>query len=161
MRASVLAARARRPRPEREAVGHALATHGLPAWSGRRIVAAFASFGSEPPTGPLLAGLREAGVRVLLPVVDGRSLDWVDGDERLGVTAVEAAEVVVVPALAVDRAGNRLGRGRGYYDRALRTVTAPVIAVGYDEELVDRVPVEPHDRRVDGFLSPAGLVWFG
>jgi 5-formyltetrahydrofolate cyclo-ligase len=68
-----------------------------------------------------------------------------------------AASVVVVPALSVDRDGNRLGRGRGYYDRALSDIKAPVVAVVYDDELIDVVPAEPHDRRVDAVLRPRGL----
>jgi 5-formyltetrahydrofolate cyclo-ligase len=53
-----------------------------------------------------------------------------------------------------------LGRGRGYYDRALTAVAAPVVAVGYDDELVDAVPIEPHDQRVQAMLRPAGYVPF-
>jgi 5-formyltetrahydrofolate cyclo-ligase len=69
---------------------------------------------------------------------------------------VRDADVVLVPALAVDRDGHRLGRGRGYYDRALESVTAPVVAVVYDDDVIDDVPIEPHDRCVDGRLTPSG-----
>jgi 5-formyltetrahydrofolate cyclo-ligase len=65
--------------------------------------------------------------------------------------------MVLVPALAVDRAGNRLGRGAGYYDRALTKTRAQVVAVIYDDELVDAVPHEPHDRLVDAALRPSGV----
>jgi len=175
MRVELLAARSARPVEARAAAGLALARHALAAWSGVGSVAAYASFGTEPPTRPMLDALAAAGVDVLLPVVTGDALDWaayrpeamVPGElgipepagARLGAGAVAHCEVVVVPALAVDRAGHRLGRGRGYYDRALAAVTAPVVAVGYDEELVEAVPVEPHDRSVDGMLRPAGLRW--
>jgi 5-formyltetrahydrofolate cyclo-ligase len=67
------------------------------------------------------------------------------------------AAIVVVPALSVDRRGNRLGRGRGYYDRALSDLAGSVVAVVYDDELIDEVPAEPHDRRVDAVLQPRGL----
>jgi 5-formyltetrahydrofolate cyclo-ligase len=121
----------------------------------------------------LLDALRAAGVRVLLPVVTGERLDWAtyDGEgalaegplglaepsgHRLGSDALAAADVVLVPALAVDRSGHRLGRGRGYYDRALAAVSVPVIAVVFDDDVIDDVPVEAHDRDVDGWLSPSG-----
>jgi 5-formyltetrahydrofolate cyclo-ligase len=129
--------------------------------------------GTEPPTRPLLDTLRTTGVRVLLPVITGERLDWAtyDGEaalaegplglseptgRRLGSEALSAADVVLVPALAVDRSGHRLGRGRGYYDRALAAVTVPVIAAVFDDDVIDDVPVEAHDRSVDGWLAPSG-----
>jgi 5-formyltetrahydrofolate cyclo-ligase len=130
--------------------------------------------GSEPSTRRLLDDLTAAGVRVLLPVVDGERLDWAAytgaGDltaGRLGIAeptgprlsprALADAELVIVPALAVDRAGIRLGRGGGYYDRALADVTTSTVAIVYDTELLDHVPAEPHDHRIDAVLRPAGL----
>jgi 5-formyltetrahydrofolate cyclo-ligase len=72
------------------------------------------------------------------------------------VAAVARADAVLVPALAVDRAGNRLGRGGGSYDRALARVgpLIPLIALLYDDELVDRVPVEGHDLPVRAVVRP-------
>ena len=70
-------------------------------------------------------------------------------------------ELVVVPALAVDRRGNRLGRGAGFYDRALAgSRPATVVAVIYDDELLDTVPAEAHDVPVHAVLTPAGLTAF-
>lgn len=147
------------------------------------VVAGYVGVGSEPPTLPLLAALRDAGARVLLPVVlpDGL-LEWgwlppsFDALERgplglleppapfLGQEALGSAGLVLVPALAVDRQGNRLGRGRGYYDRALAALSdaspVRVLAVVFDDELVDDVPAEAHDRPVDGALLPSGAVMF-
>jgi 5-formyltetrahydrofolate cyclo-ligase len=71
--------------------------------------------------------------------------------------ALQQAEVVVVPALAADRTGVRLGRGRGYYDRALTRSVGRIVAVVYDDELMPALPSEPHDRRVDEVLQPSGL----
>ena len=62
-----------------------------------------------------------------------------------------------MPALAVDGEGNRLGRGGGSYDRALRRATGLTIAVLYDGERVDTVPAEPHDVRVHAVVTPSGL----
>lgn len=147
---------------------------------GARCLAAYVSIGTEPGTGPLLEHLRATGVMVLLPVVaaDG-SLDWAldegagrrrpgryglaePAGPRLGPARIASADLVVVPALAVDVAGNRLGRGGGGYDRALALVPpgTPVLAVVYAEEVLAAVPVEPHDRPVSGALTPGGWVGF-
>jgi 5-formyltetrahydrofolate cyclo-ligase len=172
-RAAASVRRAARLLEQRQAAGEALSRHGLAAFSGVGCVAAYLGVGTEPPTQPLLDALRAAGVRVLLPVIAGERLDWAtyygegalaEGPlglaeptgRRLGSDALSAADVVLVPALAVDRSGHRLGRGRGYYDRALAAVTVPVIAVVFDDDVIDDVPVEAHDRDVDGRLTPSG-----
>lgn len=133
-------------------------------------VAAYASLGTEPGTGPLRAALRAAGATVLLPVLqpDG-DLDWAvdEGDLRpglrgtlepsgpvLGREAVGRCAVLVVPALAVDRTGTRLGRGGGAYDRALARAHGRVLAALHDGELVDALPAESHDRPVHAAVVP-------
>lgn len=81
--------------------------------------------------------------------------------EMLGSDAVREARVLLVPALAVDGDGIRLGRGAGYYDRslALAVPSTFVIAVVRDEELVRRLPSESHDVPVSAVLTPSrGLV---
>jgi 5-formyltetrahydrofolate cyclo-ligase len=167
----------------RAAAGASLAAVAMAAPEVRdaRVVAAYVGVGSEPPTLALLDALLAAGVRVLLPVVAaGRTLDWggYSGESelvpvagggglsllepagtRLGPAALGSAAAVLVPALAVDRRGFRLGTGGGYYDRALGLVapTVPVLAVVYDDELFDAVPSERHDRPVTGALTPSGV----
>lgn len=152
----------------------------LPEVAGQPTVAAYWSFGSEPPTQPLLNALVARGVRVLLPVgtADG-DLSWApytSADDltpgrwslleptnpALGADAIGTASLVLVPALAVDRAGRRLGRGAGAYDRALTRVTSgvPRLAILYDGELVAGLPDEAHDQRVDGVVTPSGTVRF-
>jgi 5-formyltetrahydrofolate cyclo-ligase len=138
-------------------------------------VAAYASVGTEPDTSALLAALVGGPRAVLLPLLlpDG-DLDWArhDGELRagprrllqptgtpLGPGTVADCALVVVPALAVDRSGTRLGRGGGSYDRALARATGPVVAALHRGELVDRLPADPHDRPVHGVVLPgAGLV---
>jgi 5-formyltetrahydrofolate cyclo-ligase len=70
-----------------------------------------------------------------------------------------AGDVIVVPALALDAAGRRLGRGGGHYDRALAAVSGPLlVGVGYDWQLVGEVPAGPEDRRVDMVATETHLL---
>ena len=150
----------------------------LPETQMAGTVAAYWSIGAEPDTHGLLFGLWKRGSYVLLPVLlpDG-DLDWAsyEGPDSLrpgprgllepvealrGVSAVSSADLVLVPALAVDRSGLRLGRGGGSYDRALARVGAqvPTIALLYDPELVPVVPAGPHDQRVRMVARPSAGV---
>jgi 5-formyltetrahydrofolate cyclo-ligase len=182
LRRQLLGARAALPAPvleERSAALLRVVTE-TSLFGVARCLAAYVSIGTEPGTGPLLEHLRATGVRVLLPVLaaDG-PLDWAFDEgagrrrpgpyglseptgPRLGPARIAIADLVVVPALAVDMVGNRLGRGGGSYDRALALVPSgtPVLAVVYAEEVLDAVPVEPHDRLVTGALTPRGLLRF-
>lgn len=158
----------------RAAEAQALAEAALAVgWPGAT-VCAYVPVGTEPGSPALLDALRAAGRRVLLPIVTGREpLDWgvyfgadnlVAGPYglrepsglRLGPGAVANADAVLVPALAVDRRGVRLGRGAGHYDRSMGGVTAPRIAVVRAEEFVDRLPAEPHDVLMTAVLTPKG-----
>lgn len=178
LREAVLATRRRLTSTAQAQADHAIANQGLAQWRGAEAIAAYLSVGSEPPTIRLLDALIARGIRVLLPVIEGLALDWATytgpddltrgphglcepTSARLGADALLGADVVIVPALSVDRLGNRLGRGRGFYDRALIDVAAPIVAVVYDAELIDSVPTEPHDHRVDAVLRPAGFVPLG
>ncbi|MDX6562622.1 MAG: 5-formyltetrahydrofolate cyclo-ligase, partial [Gaiellales bacterium] len=79
------------------------------------------------------------------------------GGPSLGLQVIASAELVLAPALAVDGEGRRLGQGGGSYDRALTRTSAPVLAVVFDDEVVDAVPAELHDRPVTGVLTPSGI----
>ena len=170
-----LTRRRERPVHERTAAAAAVTTALLRGLAGARTLAAFVPDADEPGHGRLPAAFTQLGARVLLPVVppDGRQLAWaVDTGRlapgrfgllepmgpRLGATAIGAADVVVVPALAVARDGIRLGRGGGYYDRALQHVRddAVLVAVVFDDEFVDELPAEAHDRRVTAVVTPSG-----
>lgn len=143
-------------------------------------VAAYASMGTEPGTHDLIAALHANGTRVLLPVLQAdNDLDWAGYDgpgslertsrgllepsgARLGPQAVTQASTVLLPGLAVDRHGVRLGRGGGSYDRVLERLSAagthPALAVLlYAHEVVDAVPREPHDHLVDAAITPEGV----
>jgi 5-formyltetrahydrofolate cyclo-ligase len=173
-RARLRAARTALP-PERLATAAAALRRSLlPRLAAVQQLAAYVPAGPEPGSLDLLDDLLELGTTVLLPVVDDDGgLDWAvyagrrelvagqlrmlePAGPRLGAAAITAADVVLVPALAVDRSGNRLGRGAGYYDRALSRVRAstPVVALLHDGELVPRLPSDPWDRPVTAISSP-------
>ncbi len=177
LRARLLSARAQLSPQVREEGGRFLrdALLELPEMGMAGTVAAYYSIGTEPDTRRLLYALWKRGTYVLLPLLqpDGE-LDWASyegpdslvpgprgllepGEPARGVDAVARADVVLVPALAVDASGNRLGRGGGSFDRALARVgpLIPVIALLYDHELLDAVPAEPHDRPVNATARPA------
>lgn len=123
-------------------------------------LAAFRSLPTEPECGGIVDAVRGLGWQVILPVMlDDKDLTWVDADapgRLLGVDAIGEAVVVVVPALAIDRTGMRLGQGGGSYDRALtrRDHSAWTIALVHDDELARRVPRDEHDVPVDAVLTP-------
>ncbi len=181
LRARLLAARASQPAEQREAAGRLNRDHvlSLPQAQMAGTVAAYFSVGSEPDTHSLIFGMWKRGTYVILPLLrpDG-DLDWAsdEGPDSLvagpkglmepaeparGVDAVGRASLVLVPALAVDTHGNRLGRGGGSYDRALARVgpQVPVIALLNDGELLDHVPAAPHDRPISMAALPSrGIV---
>lgn len=142
-------------------------------------VCTYLPFGHEPGSPAMAEALRAGGQRVLLPRFAPGSggsgtPDWavfegteslVDGPfglrqpsgPALGSAACAEAALVLVPALAVDRKGTRLGRGAGWYDRALICARpgAVLLAVIRDEELVQALPTEPHDVPMTGALTPS------
>jgi len=147
-------------------------------------VSAYQSMPSEPGTGALIADLRLRGDTVLLPRIVGRDLEWVEvthGTEfargPLGILEptgpglpvrphpLADAEVLFMPALAVDHSGRRLGQGGGYYDKALAGLRrfadgGPLrVALLFDDELVDSVPSEDHDCLVDAVVTPNRVVY--
>jgi len=185
-RRRLLAARRALGAAEHAAEAAALARHVLALATAGGTVCAYVPVGGEPGSPAMLDALRGAGMRVLLPVVchdeAGRPLPLRWGEYRpdtlvpgayglrepapphLPAGAVAGAAVLLIPALAVDRSGVRLGRGAGFYDRTLPLAdpAARRVAVVRDEELVDALPAEPHDVRMTHALTPGrGLVALG
>lgn len=177
LREELLARRRQMTPSERLAAADAIASHALstPAIARAGRIAGYLSMPSEPGTMPLIEALAARGIEVIVPIaLPDHSLDWVAFDptaelrttglgipepdgERLGRGALTTCDVVIVPALAVDHAGHRLGRGAGFYDRALAAAAAPVCAIVFAHELLPSVPHEPHDVAVQMSLTPHGL----
>lgn len=149
----------------------------LPLPDRRCTVAAYVSMGSEVETRPLLHTLAEHGHRILLPRLGaGLEIGWGEysdapfedyGERRpqepsgatLPANILESASLVLLPALLVDVRGNRLGRGGGWYDRALTHCVpgTPLVAVCWPWEVcAPPLPCEPHDVPVTATLTPDG-----
>ena len=155
----------------------------LPGFARSETVLMYASaFPEEIDTGPMLRFVRQSGKRLICPrvslkrrelelfEVDDPERDLVPGyrairEPERECRSVEAREIdwILVPGLAFDRLGFRLGRGGGYYDRLLPTLRPDAVACALilDGQWVDEVPREPHDRPVDGVADPQRTVIFG
>lgn len=183
LRTRILAARRALSASDRATETRSLQTQVSELTVDARTVGAYIPVGSEPGADsesvPLLDNL--TGVRILLPIArTGQPMQWAlyRPGELVGAPfglrepappwlppeAIAEASVVLVPALAVARDGTRLGRGAGFYDRALTLAdpAAALIAVVRDDELLDEVPAEPHDVPMTHALTPGrGLVRLG
>jgi 5-formyltetrahydrofolate cyclo-ligase len=172
VREHILMARSTRPASD----GQALTTQlmSVPEINSSTAIAAYASTVGEPDTWPLINGWTGD---LWLPVIVGASLHWgrFDGMSKLRPNTwgllEPAAEtevlpddvaVVVVPALAVDELGHRLGRGAGYYDRTLHAMSASrplvIVAVVHDDEVLPVVPHEAFDVPVDVIVTPERVI---
>jgi len=140
-------------------------------------VASYISYGEEPSTTDINVELLRRGIKLLLPrLLPDNDLEWVEwnGYENALVTNGKVLEphgfavrdlddidVVIVPALHIDRSGNRLGQGGGSYDRALARLEAWKIALVHHGEITNEpIPVEPHDQRVNAAATPDLIVRF-
>lgn len=159
----------------RSAQAEALAHHAVAlvsGYGGGPVVTAYQPLRSEPPVDLAVQRLLAVGARVLLPVtLPASRLDWVWADgggtgedvgAALGPEVLAEVDVALLPALAVDRSGRRIGKGGGYYDRALPLLRpgVPRVAVLHDHELVESLPAGPLDAPVDAVLTAAyGVRW--
>jgi 5-formyltetrahydrofolate cyclo-ligase len=178
LREQLQAARRRVADDVRAAEARMLSAHLELVVSAGSTVCAYMPVGAEPGSIEMLDVLLRRAGRVLLPVArvsaDDVALPLRWGEYRsdglargrwgllepvepwLPASALAEAGVVLVPALAVDHHGVRLGRGRGFYDRSLafRNLQARLIAMVRDEELVDELPSEPHDVPMTHVITP-------
>lgn len=152
----------------------ARALETLPEFQRSRRLALFASLPGEPDTRPVFDLIRRFKREALFPrCTQEGALDFVSvrawrelRPGRFGILEPEPSaaaipadtiDLFLVPGVAFDRSGGRLGRGRGFYDRSLPP-DACVWGLALDMQWVDRVPTTPLDRRVDGVLTETGFV---
>jgi 5-formyltetrahydrofolate cyclo-ligase len=179
VRNSMLRTRTMTPRESRDAMSLAIAKHlfGLEVWTAARSVALFHSIASkgEVDTAPLEKQAREEGKRVAYPRLDGdsplledqtMSFRWVDDVSTLAgkgrgfrepavdAEVASAIDLIVVPGLAFDPAGNRIGYGAGLYDRALAAFSASMtVGVAFDFQIVMEIPRGDHDVAVSMIVT--------
>jgi 5-formyltetrahydrofolate cyclo-ligase len=166
---------------QREQAGRAVARHVLGESRLQSVVriALYAALPDELPTRPLFEALRAEGRRCLFPRVRGRELEFVPVmrweelvPARLGIPTpppdrpaepLRPEDAALVPGVAFDPTGRRLGRGAGFYDRAFadRDRSPLLIGVAYALQLVDEVPAGSRDRSVDAIVTERGLRWLG
>ena len=157
--------RERVPTRDRAFDAEAIAIDGLAAAHAAGVnrgdwVAAYESMPSEPPTEALVAALSARGIRVMVPItLPTWELDWreVGTTTALGRGAIAQARVVFLPALGVDTAGTRMGKGKGCYDRTVSRTDALLVAVVHPWEVLEEpLPREEHDRAVEAVIA-AGM----
>ncbi len=131
-----------------------------------RCVALFCSLKDEPDTAATIEAWRKTGRRIVVPRVEGDTMRLFDYDPATQIEGAfgieepgpdarlcppEDVDLMVVPGVAFTRRGDRMGRGRGYYDKYLSQpeMRAAKVGVCYAHQIVDELPVEPHDIRMD------------
>lgn len=124
-----------------------------------QVVASYISYGLEPDTSELNKKLKSLGKTVVTPrMLEDKDLEWLNQDNQVFAGEID---VVIMPALHIDRNGNRLGQGGGSYDRALKRTAAWRVALVYPGELTSEdIPCEPHDQKVHAAATAEILVRF-
>ena len=138
-------------------------------------IASYISYEFEPETSDINQRLIKDGKKVFLPrLLENNDIQWVSWDgstenltkvekiyEPIGDAVEVELEVIILPALHVDRMGNRLGQGGGSYDRALSRSKAFKIALLHYGELTSEIlPIQPHDEKIDAAATPEIVVRF-
>ena len=172
LRSKILASRV-----GRESSNQALTANLLELVSRLKVqsVATYLSFGTEPSTTDFISSLLDDGIEVIVPkILPDETLAWYKWDgvsattsslgmrepdeSKLQAVSIQEAELLIIPALAVDRMGNRLGRGKGYFDRELSVLSgSKVYAVCFEDEVLESIPSEVHDQRVSGVVTEVAI----
>ena len=151
----------------------------LPVWANAQSVLLFAPRPDEPDLWPLVESGLQAGKQVALPrfvaesaayeaaLITDPARDVVAGKFGIlepspfcSVADLKRLDLVLVPGVAFDWHGHRLGRGKGFYDRLLATVSGKTCGVAFDVQLLSALPVEPHDVRLNCILTPSHWLEF-
>ncbi|MEY4990202.1 MAG: hypothetical protein RIS08_428 [Actinomycetota bacterium] len=135
-----------------------------------KVIASYSPLKSEPDVREFNDWVIATGRELLLPRVISDFLEFAKGETAPGsfglqepsgtAVSLDEIELIFVPALAVDSQGNRLGKGKGYYDRVLGELDCPKFAVIFDGEFFEQLPTEPHDQKVSGAVSPLAINYF-
>mgnify|MGYP006160138765 FL=1 len=136
-----------------------------------KVIASYIPLATEPDVSEFNAWVLAMGKTLLLPRIVGDELEFATGDLELGshqiheptgdAADIATAELILLPALAVDGSGNRIGKGKGYYDRALSGVSGiPKYAVVFDSEILPSITAEEHDVWVTGAVTPTAIHHF-
>ena len=150
-----------------EAIMHHV--EALPEFQQARVVLLYWSMADEVQTHAFVERWHSEKT-LLLPCVDGDDLrlrqytgpQCMVAGEQFGIgeptgeeyTDLDHIDLIIVPGVAFDRMGNRMGRGRGFYDRLLKTTpTAVKVGLAFDFQILDHIPVEPHDIRMNLVIS--------
>lgn len=135
------------------------------------VIASYHPLPTEPDVAEFNLWVRSMGKTLLLPRIEGEQLIFASGELAVGKhgileptgspQALTQAQLILLPALAVDKSGNRLGKGKGFYDRALADVTGVAkYAVVFDSEILESVPAESHDVWLTGAVTPTAIHHF-
>jgi 5-formyltetrahydrofolate cyclo-ligase len=146
---------------------------GQPIWTGAGSILFFAPLPLELDVWPLLTEALAAGKRVALPRFQPEARTYAafqlkdpETDLRVGkfgiqepkehcaMLPVNVVDLILVPGIAFDLHGRRLGRGKGYYDQLLALLAGPRCGVVFDQQIVPEIPVEAHDAKVNYLLTP-------
>ena len=183
LRRLALAARAAAPDREARSVRIGEQVLALPEYAAARAVAAYVGVGDEVATSDLIVAALADGKRVAVPWCDGDELrlTWIEGLDDLApapfglleppsdvrirperVMQPRSADLLLVPGVAFDRRGARVGHGRGYYDRLLRRCRpdAARVALGFECQVFDQVPAGAGDEPVDCLVTEARVYRF-
>jgi 5-formyltetrahydrofolate cyclo-ligase len=180
LRRDLAARRDALPAAERQAAGLAVANRELPvAVASGTVVSGFWPIKSEISPLPLMRRFADAGASLALPVVAGRGQPLVMRAWSFGAPLVAGVwgireppadapevfpDIVIVPLLAFDRRGHRLGYGAGHYDRTIARLhamkTVATVGIAFAVQQIDEVPTTPRDERLDLVLTEGGTLDF-
>lgn len=130
---------------------------------GAKTIASYVPLATEPDVSEFNR-LASQSANLVLPRISGTTLEFASGEQVRGQFGIQeptgksvelaSIELMLVPALAVDEIGNRLGKGKGFYDRILASFSGLSVAVVFDSEVLGTVPSETHDQRVVMIATP-------
>lgn len=146
----------------------------VPEMKSANVIASYLSYGTEPDTSNINQEIMDSGRKLLLPRMQSdKSLKFVPWDgnvnslesngriqEPVGAAYEGEIDVMILPALAIDKSGNRLGQGGGSFDRALARFNGWSVALINQSEILEKLPVEAHDEKVAAALTEIGLTRF-